>query len=1523
MSDTSGRDSQAQNGPEPSEPTVSSGQFSIIGLGASAGGLQALKQFFQAMPANSGMAFVVILHLSEEHESSLAQILQTQTGMPVMQVMETVKVEPNKVYVIPPAKGLAMVDGHIQLTEPERIRGKRVPIDLFFRTMADAYGKNGIAVVLSGTGSDGTLGLKRVKENGGIGIAQEPSEAEYDGMPRSAINTGLVDLILPVGEMPARIIGFLKNGDKIRLPQEKDEIPRPKQGKEPDALNEILAIVRVRTGHDFSAYKHATVLRRIARRLQVHALEGLPEYLDFVREHHEEAEALQRDLLITVTNFFRDKEAFEVLEKEIIPKLFAGKTAADTVRVWSVGCATGEEAYGLAMLLDEFASRITDAPKIQIFASDINDEAIAKGRECFYEEPIVADVSPERLGHYFAKENGGFRVRKKLRETVLFAPHNILRDPPFSKLDLIVCRNLLIYFNRETQAKVLGIFNFALRRDGFLFLGASESAESSSALFAVTDKKHRIYKARPSAHQTLPALPAPGRWNVKIPQLPVQANESPISYGEIHYKLVEQFAPPSVLVNEDYEIVHISEHAGRFLRVAGDEPTRDLFKLVHPALKLDLQSALFEVKKGGFVSESRNVRFSSKDEGGRMKDEAEKSDQSSFILHPSSFILSESLVNITVRLVQKPDAADGFYLVIFDESKSEAAPEETGQRPQTIAGRDAMDGMVRRLEQELQINRERLRATIEQNETSSEELKASNEELQAMNEELRSASEELETSKEELQSLNEELTTVNAELREKVDETIRINSDLQYLIQSTDIGTIFLDRALRVKRYTPRVADVFNIIPSDIGRPLEHLTHKLDDDHLTEDAGEVLKTLHLQEREVRGGEGDSRYLVRLAPYRTFDDKIDGVVLSFQDITDLKRASDALTASEERFAAIVNQATAGMVQTDLTGKIVLVNDRFCAITGYECDELLTMRLRDLTHAEDLPSNTELFEQTATAGKPFTVEKRYVRKDGSNVWVHCTVTAILGTDGKPQFILAVALDIAERRQIEEDLRQSENQLQLVTNAMPVLISYVDAERRYRFVNQTYQDWFGHAPEEIIGKHVREIVGQAAYEAVLPAIDKVFSGEACQFERRLPYKHIGVRFVSVNYVPDKDETGKVKGFYALIEDISERKQAEEALRESEEKYRTLFNTIDEGFCIIEMIFDGAGKPIDYRFLELNPMFEELTGLENATGKTALELVPDLEDFWIETYGKVALTGEAVRFENNSAPMNRWFDAYASRVGDGASRKVAIVFTNITERKQMLEALRRAKDELEDRVKERTIELMEANANLEAEAARRLKAEVERAMLLRRVIFAQEDERRRIAREMHDQFGQQLTALTLKLSTLKEGVPEQPRLCEQIEALESIAKGLDVDIDFLVWELRPTALDDLGLPAALDNYAQSWSKHFGIPLELHNNGMEQGRLAPEIETTLYRIAQEALNNIAKHANAASVDMILERRDHHVSLIIEDNGSGFDMQEVSAASDKGLGLLGIRERAALVGGTTEIESQPGSGATVIVRVPV
>jgi two-component system CheB/CheR fusion protein len=699
--------------------------FLVVGLGASAGGVRALQEFFATMPPNSGMAFVAILHLSPRHESDLAPILQAQTTMPVIQVNETHKVEPNHVYVIPPNHDLEMVDGVVRPIKVEKKEGRRVAVDFFFRTLAESYARNAVCIVLSGTGSDGTLGLKRVKESNGFAIVQSPEDAEYDQMPRSAIATGLVDWILPVHRMPEKLIGFRQSSERLHLTNGADAERVADEIDAQDSLREILTILRIRTGHDFSNYKKPTLVRRIARHLQIHELEDLPSYVKYLRENAGEVHSLQRNLLINVTNFFRDREAFVALETEVIPTIFADKTGRDTVRVWTAGCASGEEAFSIATLLTEYAEKLDDPPKIMVFATDIDDEAIAQAREHAYPETIENDVSPERLKRFFIKDGTRYRIRKELREAVLFAPHNILRDPPFSKLDLISCRNLLIYFNREAQKRVMDIFHFALKPDGFLFLGTSESAESVPELFESTNKKMRLYRRRSAHHglQSPPRIPVSGMWQISAPVAEKLAErvKTP-SLGEVHYKLLENLAPPSVLINNNFEIVYMSQSVGRYLHFAGGEPTKNLLKLVNPDLLVDLRAALFSAQRDNLPVEMSGVR-------------ADLEGQ-------------ETRVNVNVRSVGDADASDeNFLLVIFDEEGAtralpKAAAKRSVRKTTRAAENDgAMATIINRLEDELQRARLNLRTTIEQHEVSIEELKASNEELQAINEELRSATE--------------------------------------------------------------------------------------------------------------------------------------------------------------------------------------------------------------------------------------------------------------------------------------------------------------------------------------------------------------------------------------------------------------------------------------------------------------------------------------------------------------------------------------------------------------------------------------------------------------------------------------------------------------------------------------------------------------------------------------------------------------------------------------------------------------
>lgn len=945
--------------------------FPVVGVGASAGGLKALKQFFAQMPGDCGMAFVVILHLSPEYESNLANLLQQTTTMPVTQVLESVSVVPNHIYVIPPTKQLSMSDGSIHIEDLEDLRGRRASVDLFFRTLAETQGRRSAAIVLSGTGSDGAVGIKRVKERGGLTLVQDPQEAEFDGMPRSTIATGLADFVLPVGSMPETLINYWRVGDTVKLPSV--DALRTVDGT--DTLREIFVLLRMRTGHDFSQYKRPTLMRRIGRRMQVNTVSDLSAYLEVLQSRPEEIQALLRDLLISVTNFFRDREAWTALEA-VIPQIFGAKHASDQVRVWVAGCATGEEAYSVAMLLYDYASTLEQSPAIQIFATDIDEDAIATARQGVYPDSISADVSPEHLQRYFIAEQSHYRIKKEVRDLVLFAPHNVLRDPPFSRLDLITCRNLLIYLNRDVQEQVLQLFHFTLRPEGYLLLGASESTDGVPGLFISIDKGQRLYQRRmvlTALPPAMPTLPLVGPHRRHAAKMRSSSEGQLRSFGDLHQQLLSQYAPPSVILNEDYDIVYLSRGIARFLQFAEGEPTHNLFKVTPANIRLELRTALFTAVQHG-SAETRRVQIE--------LDERQR------------------LVDIVVQPIQEPQWAQGYILVIFNEL-ADVSDIERSDTSDT-------EPLVSQLEEELQRTRELLRTTIEQYETAVEEYKAANEELQAINEELRAATEELETSKEELQSVNEELTTVNQELKHKVEEVTYTNNDLQNLMASTEIGTIFVDRDLRIKRYTPSAQTIFNLIPSDINRPLTHITHTLEYDQLPEDAAQVLATLAVITREVQASDG-RWYLARLLPYRTIDDRIDGVTITFIDITERREAEEGGRASERRVNAILQQMPAGVLIADPQGHLVFVNDYAEKILGMayprsqHIDDFRTWQpftgSLETFWPEQVPLVRALLKGETISGE----EMRFPRPDGT--WMVCLINAAPIHDEQGQIVEAV--------------------------------------------------------------------------------------------------------------------------------------------------------------------------------------------------------------------------------------------------------------------------------------------------------------------------------------------------------------------------------------------------------------------------------------------------------------------------------------------------------------------------------------
>jgi two-component system CheB/CheR fusion protein len=815
----------------------------VIALGAGPGTEAAMVGFFSGGDVPEAVWFVAA---AAEGAPGFIDALRPLTKMPLLVLSEQpAAVLPGRIHLCAAGHRLIAEEGMVRAVAESGKVGT-FPIDGLLRDLSAIYHDDLFAVLLAGPGGDGIDGLVQVREQGGVCLLEA-----------SAVEPvcNVADLILPADQMIGKISAILRLRKTGQTPQEQIE----REGVMASAnIRDILTLVRVRTGHDFSNYRLPTITRRIGQRVQVNELPDLPAYVNFLRDHADEVQRLLGDLLITVTSFFRDTDCFDSIEKEMIPRLFDGKGSGDCVRVWSCGCSSGEEPYSLGMLLMEYRDTLPEPPRIQIFASDINQEAIRHAREGRYKAHIAGEISEERLKRFFTlRANGSYQVNKELRDTVLFAPHNILHDPPFSHLDLIVCRNLLIYFNRETQKRVMELFSFSLDMGKYLFLGSSEGIEGAESLFRTLDKKNRFFENSQSVKRSLVRkAQVPMRWEPAIPE----PGGSPLSDASLeyhHHRLMSHYAPPSVLINSEHEIVHTGGGAGEFMLMPSGLPTQNLIRCVQPALQLDLRAALMTARAGNRESEVRGVKLSAS---------------------------PEKRVNLLVRPAELSGVM--YFLVVFDVI--DAVRERTDISVlESISGDTAMEGVVRRLEEELQETRERLHHTIEQGEVMTEELKASNEELQAINEELRSATEELETSKEELQSVNEELSTVNLELKEKVEEISNNHSDLQNLMHSSDIGTIFLNRELKVKRFTQRVQQLFNIIETDIGRPFDHITHKFEYPSLLADAAQVLETLRPIERLVKVDA--SSYFARLTPYRTLDNRIEGVVLSFVDITELSRS----------------------------------------------------------------------------------------------------------------------------------------------------------------------------------------------------------------------------------------------------------------------------------------------------------------------------------------------------------------------------------------------------------------------------------------------------------------------------------------------------------------------------------------------------------------------------------------------------------------------------------------------------------
>lgn len=840
------------------------GDFPIVGIGASAGGLEALEQFFENIPENCGMAFIVIQHLDPNHIGILPELLQRTTTLKVLQVTDRLRVKPNHVYVIPPNKSMSILNGVLHLFEQVQTHGLRLPIDIFFRSLADDKQDKSIGIILSGMGSDGSLGVKAIKEKNGIVLVQEPSSAKYDAMPLSATKAVIANIIAPSNELPAKLIAYLKYSLDKSPDDEKDT-------KSISSLDKIIILLREQTGHDFSMYKKNTLFRRIERRKGIHQIDKLQSYVRFLQENPVEIEILFKELLIGVTSFFRDPAVWETLRDKVFPLMIRKFPDGYVMRAWVTGCSTGEEAYTLAIIfreaLDNFSPRKNVS--LQIFATDLDSDAIEIARKGVFSSNVVSDISPELISRYFTNEGEGYRIKTGIRESVVFAPQNVIKDPPFTKLDFLSCRNMLIYFEPELQKKLMNLLCYSLNTDGVLVLGTAETLGANTEGFKEIDSKLKMYR-RSATLRSSELFDFPSSFHrsknqknkIIMPQKPIENIQALADQS-----LLQRFSPASVMINGNGDIVYITGRTGKYLEPAAGKANWNIYAMARENLRQELPVAIRKATQNYEPVRLHKIKIES-DEG-------------------SLFI------DVTVQRIDSPDVLHGMIMLVFTDLPNEPAIQ---QLKRSIGGR-ASTGKLRELETELQRRFEELQVAREEMQTSQEELKSTNEELQSTNEELQSTNEELTTSKEEMQSLNEELQTVNVELQSKINDYEQANDDMKNLLNSTEIATLFLDRELNIRRFTDLITKVFKLRYNDIGRPFTDLVTDLQYPEIDQHARQVLKTLTSTEASIATNDG-RWFTVRIMPYRTIDDRIDGLVLTFNDISNAKKLEFELKAAND-------------------------------------------------------------------------------------------------------------------------------------------------------------------------------------------------------------------------------------------------------------------------------------------------------------------------------------------------------------------------------------------------------------------------------------------------------------------------------------------------------------------------------------------------------------------------------------------------------------------------------------------------
>jgi two-component system CheB/CheR fusion protein len=1407
----------------------------VAALVASAGGLEAFKKFFTAMPTDSGIAFVLIPHLDPHHESMLVELLARCTKMPVIEATEGMVVAANRLHVLPPNKYMTISGGALRLTGPVERGGLPTSIDLFLRSLAKDKREKSICIILSGTGAHGALGLKSIKAAGGMAMIQEPSSAEYPRMPESAVETGLADFVLPVEQMPESLINYVRNNYVGGL------ITEAEGPEVPDHLSQALAILRSRVKLDFSCYRKRMLIRRIERRMSLGNIRQITEYLAYLREHPDEVKLLCRDLLISVTNFFRDSEAFQALETDVIVPLVRDREPDVPLRVWCAGCATGEEPYSVGILLSEHLAAADKSCPVQIFATDIDEEALEFARRGTYPENISTDVSLQRLNRYFTHVNeASYQVKKQLREMMTFARQNLVSDPPFSKLDLIVCRNLLIYLEPEVQNKVISLLHFSLREGGFLFLGPSETIGRYTDLFEPISKKWRVFRRIGPSQPNRVEIPVHSALGTIVPRRSSAASSAPrpASFADITQRLLlDQFAPPGVLINRKYEILYFFGAIDRYLAISPGEPTQDVMLLARDGLRTKLRSAVHRAIKAN---------------------------------SPVTIVDAQIRLNgdhfpviVTIRPVDGRYGADGLLLVTFQDSDQGLPP-----RP---AMTEVEESAVRQLEYELKAAKEDLQSGIEELEDANEELKVSSEEAMSVNEELQSANEELETSKEELQSLNEELSTVNNQLQEKVADLETANNDMAILLNSTDAGIIFLDNAFRIKRYTAPAVRLFNLIATDLNRPISDITPKFAENTVQQDAEQVLKTLTPQQKQVRTADG-TWWILRTTLYRTLDDHINGVVLTFTDITQIKRADE----KSKRLAAVLRDSNDAVIVHDFEGAIVEWNRGAERMTGYGAREALRMNALQLIPEELQDEARSYWEQLRTGKHVASWETQRRAKAGRIIDVWVNATPIRDESERPVLIALTERDVSEQKRSQDALKSSREQLAAVLQTAADAIITINSQGIIQSANAATERLFGYAVSEMIGQNVKMLMPppfreehdrylKNYHETGVKRIIGIGREVVAQRKNRSTFP-VDLAVSAVDHL---------QLFTGVIRDITERKKAETVLRESEQFARSTLDGLSAHIAIV--CREGTILAVNQawrRFAAgsgLNP--DVVAEGANYLGACDRNIGPYAEDGPIVAAGiRAVLAGKLPEFTAEypcHCPEKKlWFVVRVTPFPGEGLRRVVIAHEDVTRRKEL----------------EREV--------------------VEIASL----------EQRRIGQDLHDSVGQELTALSIQAGDLMEMLTTDP--VGGAKLAERMIQGLrrsQQELRAVLRGLLPVALDEEGLMASLTDLVDR-IQHMGKvncefvcrqPVFVEDN---------LVATQLYLIANEAVHNAVKHADAEHIRVTLESRDV-LALSVEDDGKGMPAQLI--AGRDGLGLRIMENRAAIIGAILTIHHVEPKGTRV------